>query len=258
MENMKDSKKLIGQKWILPIIILVSVAMACMTVLIITFRDDIKEYFAEVKDAREAKSLEENMKSRRYLQFSKEEKARLLVKQGLTSITEKQIGNVPFAWLGKSLRTPLPEWCNPVGKSYEESVLLIWKEKGYDGFYACNLKKGAIIKEYPFYKDLAIFTKNGEIKFLRFILEIDTERGPFDNTFSILRREYDALGYEYAEKFGIPIEEVYDIDKGYENNEAEAFKYDRGKAFRTYKAKEGEVQIILEHNHIKIDYSLRP
>lgn len=255
MEDMRNSGKLISSKWILPIIILISVAMVCMTVLIITFRVEIKEYLVKAKTEKEAKSLEEKKKSKRYLQFSKEEKTRLLAKQGLTSITERQIGNIPFAWLGKSLPVPLPKWCKTIEKPYLESVSLIWQKWGYDGFYMCNLKEGEVILGHQF-SELVIFTRKGEIRHLRWILKLESKHSTSDNTFLILKKEYEALGYEYAKKFGIPIEDVYEIDKGYEDNEEEAFKYNRGNAHRTYKAKEGEVDIILEYEHIKIDYSL--
>jgi len=253
---MADSEKIRSSKWVLPIIVLTSIAMICGTVLIITFKTEIKERVAESRAEREAKIVEEKRKARPFLQFSKEDKTRLLARQGLTSITEKPIGNVPFAWLGKPLPTPLPKGCVPEEKPYIESITLIWREKGYDGFYTFDLKERKVITSNPFFKSLIIFTKKGEIKRLRMILEVEAEHKN-DNPFSILKKEYEALGYEYAEKFGLPIEDIFELDKGYEDNEENAFKYDRGNAHRTYKAKEGKVEISLDHNSITIDYFLQ-
>jgi len=253
---MANSEKIRSSKWVLPIIVLTSIAIICGTVLIITFKTEIKERVAKSRAEREAKIVEEKRKGRPFLQFSKEDKTRLLARQGLTSITEKPIGNVPFAWLGKLLPTPLPKGCVPVEKPYIESITLIWREKGYDGFYDFDLKEGKVIRSNPFFKSLTIFTKKGEIKRLRMILEVEGDHNKIDDPFSILKREYEALGYEYAEKFGLPIEDIFKVDKGYEDNEENAFKYDRGNAHRTYKAKEGKVKISLDHNIIKIDYFL--
>lgn len=256
--NIQDPEKIRNSKWIMPVAILISILLICITALIITFREDIGEHFAKSQEEKEARKIEQELKAKKSLQFSKEERERLIAKQGLTSITEKPLGNVPFASLGKQLPDQLPKWCTSMEKSaYWESGVLLWKRKGYDGFHSCDLR-GNVILPGPFYKSLIIFTKKNEIRRLRWILDIDSEPGGLGlrGRFSILNREYIALSYKYAETYGVPIEDIYEIEKGYEENEEEAFKYERAKANRTYKAIDGEVIIVLNYDDIWIDYLL--
>jgi hypothetical protein len=115
--NIQGPEKIKTSKWIMPVVVLISILLICITALVITFREDIKDRLARGQKEKETRKIEEELKAKKYLQFSSKERERLIAKQGLTSITEEPLGNIPFASLRKQLPDKLPAWCMSIEKS---------------------------------------------------------------------------------------------------------------------------------------------
>lgn len=201
---------------------------------------DGTRWISSPKSKKETKDIEP-------LQFSDTDRDKLLKKQGLTSIKDKPIGNIPFVQLGKPLpQKTIKNWLI-IPKHYEMSL----ENWDADNAYYCDLKDEVLPQWNLFAKTLVLYSKDLKIKGIKWILEIDGKN------FLLLKREYMALGYEFAEKYGLPIKDVFEIDKGYADNVEEAFKYERAKAKRIYLAKEGEVRISIYRNDIRVEYELK-
>lgn len=241
---MDNEKRL--SKWILPTIIVASVLLLCSTILAVAFKRELIYWYRNSKARSAERYWKEKSRKEMFLQFSKKEQNELSAIKGTVSVTEKPLNaNFPYAWLGRPLANPLPEDCFSASGDHLAQMKLHWEERGYDGFQYCNLKDNAFTWN-SFLKTVILFTEKGLVKRIRCILE-------FENLMAV-KKEYSALSYDLANKYGLPIKEEFEIHKGYEES-SEAYDNKRVRAFRTFQAKDCNITIgISKSNSILIEY----